>query len=201
VFGAKDGLMSYPYSAFAVDLKKLAAAAGSKDKKLEAALLKKFAKHYAENAAWFEDEIAEGAPTLDAAVAQVLAGTAPKRSKHGFQYGYAAEVLVQHLGTRIDEDELGLGAGDAVEPFFKKAKLPSFDKLTKNGVLPMAIPKPANFPDISTMNPKDVAALAVALDVIAPLVKDHPAKEVADALRSWCTKTGKKKAGLVLFAY
>jgi hypothetical protein len=193
--------VGYPYSAFAIDLKKLAALAGSKDKRLEAALRKKQGSHYADNAEWFADEIGDGAPTLDVAVAQLIAGTAPKRSKHGFQYGYALEVLIRHVGTRIDEDELGLGAGDALEPFLKKAKRPSFDKLTKNAVLPVPIPAPADFPDISTMTPKDVAVLAEALDAIAPLVKGEPAQEVADALRSWCTKATKKKAALVLIAY
>ena len=60
--------MSYPYSAIAIDLKKLAAAAGSKDKKLEAALEKKFAKRYADNDEWFADEIIKGAPTTDVAI-------------------------------------------------------------------------------------------------------------------------------------
>jgi len=193
--------MGYPYSAFAVDLKKLASVAGSKDARLEAAIRKKFAKRFAENAEWFADDIGAGAPTLDVAVAEIIAGKTPKRSKHGFQYGYAVEVLTQHLGKRIDEDELGLGAGDAIEPFLKRAKRPSFDKLTRNGVFPLPIPRPADFPDISTMTPKDIATLAAALDAIAPLVEDDPAKEVADALRSWCTRATKRKGGLVLFAY
>jgi hypothetical protein len=96
--------VSYPYSAYAIDLKKLAAAAGSKDKKLEVALKKKFADDYAENSEWFEDDIGKGAPTLERAVSEMIAGAMPKKSKHGFQYGYALEKLVQHFGKRIDED-------------------------------------------------------------------------------------------------
>jgi len=74
--------MSYPYSAIAIDLKKLTAAFGSKDAKLEAALKKKFKSDITENAEWFADEIAKGAPTLDRAISEIIAGTVPKKSKH-----------------------------------------------------------------------------------------------------------------------
>ncbi len=194
--------MGYPFSAYAVDLKKLAAAAGSKDKKLEAALAKKHAMHFEDNAESFEDEIEEGAPTLAKAVGEIIAGTAPKKSKHGFQYGYALELLTMHFGTRIDEDELGLGCSEAIDPFLKKAKRPDFEKLTKEGVFPFPIPPPSDFPGIGTMNAKDIAACIAALDAIAPLTKDDDdATEVADALRSWCKKATKKKCGMVWFYY
>ena len=194
--------MSYPYSAIAIDLKKLTTAVGSKDKKLEAALKKKFGSDYEENAEWFADEIAKGAPTLERAVAEIIAGTMPKKSKHGFQYGYALEKLALHFGKRIDEDELGLGSDEAIEKALKKAKQPAFPKLTKNLVYPIPIPPPADFPDISTMTDKDVAAFAKALDAIKPLIEDDDdAQEVARAFRSWCTKAQKKKSALMLFAY
>ena len=194
--------MSYPYSAFAIDLKKLTAAVGSKDTKLEAALKKKYADDYAEHDENFEDEIGEGAPTLERAVSDIIAGKIPKKSKHGFVYGYAVEKLVQHFGTRIDEDELGLGASKAIDKALKKAKQPPFEKLTKNLVMPIAIPVPNDFPDISTMTDKDVATFAKALDAIKPLLQgDDGAEEVASAFRSWCTKAQKKKSALVLFAY
>jgi hypothetical protein len=193
--------MGYPYSAIAIDLKKLTAAVGSKDKKLEAALKKKFGDDYEENAEWFDDAIKKGAPTLERAVSEIIAGTMPKKSKHGFQYGYALEKLALHFGKRIDEDELGLGADEAIEKALKKAKQPSFEKLVKNLVMPIAIPVPNDFPDISTMTEKDVAAFAKALDAIQPLVKDEDAEEVRAAFRSWCTKAQKKKKALILFAY
>lgn len=194
--------MSYPYSAIAIDLKKLTAAVGSKDKKLEAALKKKFSSEYEENAEWFADEIAKGAPTLERAISEIIAGTMPKKSKHGFQYGYALEKLALHFGKRIDEDELGLGADEAIEKALKKAKQPPFEKLVKNLVYPIAIPPPAAFPDISTMTEKDVTVFAKALDAIKPLIeKDDDAQEVAGAFRSWCAKAQKKKSALMLFAY
>ena len=194
--------MSYPYSAYAIDLKKLAKAVGSKDKKLEAALKKKFADEYTESSEWFADAIAKGAPTLERAISEMIAGTMPKKSKHGFQYGYALEKLVMHLGKRIDDDELGLGASEVLDKPLKKAKQLPFEKLTKNLVYPVAMPAPADFPDISTMTEKDVAAFVKALDAIKPLIeKDDDAREVADAFRSWCTKAQKKKSALILFAY
>jgi hypothetical protein len=196
--------VSYPYSAYAVDLKKVVAAAGSKDKKLESALKKKFADEYEENAEWFEDALKKGAPRLETAIAEIIAGTVPKKSKHGFQYGYAVEKLVMHFGKRIDEDELGLGSEDAIDPFLKKAKQPSFAKLTKTGASPIPIPIPDDFPVISTMTPKDVAALQKSLAAIAAPIKkedDDDAQEVADALKSWCKKAAAKKQGLVFFVY
>jgi hypothetical protein len=196
--------VSYPYSAHAVDLRKIVAAAGSKDKKLEAALKKKFADEYAENGEWFADEIAKGAPTLERAVSEIIAGTMPKKSKHGFQYGYALEKLVDHFGKRIDEDELGLGADEGIESYLKKAKQPTFEKLTKTGTFPIPIPAPADFPEISTMTPKDVVAALKSFTAIGKLIKaadDDDAEEIADALKSWCKKAASKKQALVLFAY
>ena len=194
--------MSYPYSAIAIDLKKLTAAFGSKDAKLEAALKKKFKSDYTENAEWFADNIEKGAPTLERAVSEIIAGTAPKKSKHGFQYAYALEKLALHFGKRIDEDELGLGSDEAIEGALKKAKQPTFQKLTKNLVYPIPIPPPSDFPDVSTMTEKDVAAFLKALDAIKPHIEDDDdAQEVADAFRSWCKKAQKKKSALMLFAY
>jgi hypothetical protein len=139
---------------------------------------------------------------LAVAVGEILAGKTPKKSKHGFQYGYALEVITQHFGTRIDEDELGLGCNEAIDSYFKKAKKPSFEKLTKEGVFPLAIPAPADFPGIGTMNAADIDACLAALDAIAPLAKDDDdATEIADALRSWCGKAKKKKLGMVWFYY
>lgn len=193
--------MGYPYSTYAVDLKKLAALAGSQDKKLAAALAKKFKRDFADNAESFEDEIAEGAPTLEVAVAEIIAGNAPKKSKHGFQYGYAAEVLTRWVGTRIDDDELGLGCQDAIDPFLKKAKKPKMDALMKHDAFPIKFPAPADFPGFGALDVKDIATLVFALDAIANAIADDPAKEVADALRSWCTKATKKKLGMVWFYY
>ncbi len=194
--------MGYPYSAHAVDLKALAAIAGSKDARLEAALTKKYGKHYAENAEWFKDEIADGAPTLSTAVSEIIADKVPKRSKHGFQYGYALEVLVMHIGKRIDEDELGLGCEDAIDGYLKKAKQPSTDKLTKHGVFPFRIPAPADFPGIGTMTAKDMTAFVAALDAAAPLMEDDEgALEVAGAFRSWCKKVMAKKQSMVWLYY
>jgi len=194
--------MGYPYSAHAVELSKLRRAAGSKDAKLEAALAKKYRAHYDENAEWFADAISKGAPTLARAVSDIIAGTVPKRSKHGFQYGYAVEVLVKHFGARIDEDELGLGCEAAIDTYLKKAKQPSTDKLTKHGVFPVAIPAPRDFPGIGAMTANDMKSLLAAFDKTEPLwAKDAGAKEVAAAFRSWCTKALAKKRDLVWLYY
>jgi hypothetical protein len=196
--------VSYPYSAYAVDLKKVSAAAGSKDKKLEAALKKKFADEYTENSEWFADALKKGAPTLEKAISEIIAGTVPKKSKHGFQYGYAIEKLVMHFGKRIDDDELGFGADEAIESFLKKAKQPSFAKLTKTYTFPIVIPVPDDFPVISTMTPANIAALQKSLAAIEKSIKaadDDDALEVTDALKSWCKKAAAKKQALVLFAY
>jgi hypothetical protein len=166
--------------------------------RLEAALAKKYGTHYAENAEWFKDEIADGAPPLGTAVSEIIAGKVPKKSKHGFQYGYAVEVLVMHLGVRVDEDELGLGCEDAIDKHLKKAKQPSTDKLTKHGVFPIRIPAPADFPGIGTMTAKDMKAFVAA----ATLMKDDAgALEVSGAFRSWCKKATAKKRALVWFYY
>ncbi len=194
--------MGYPYSAYAVDLAKLRAAAGSKNTRLVTAVRAKCERVIESNTTWFAEKIAGGAPTLDAALSEIIAGTTPKRSKHGFQYGYAVEVLTRHFGKRVDEDELGLGASKAIDPFLARAKRPKLAKLLKAGTSPIPIPAPADFPVIGTLDEKAMAALLAALAAAEPLRdKKVDATGIAVALRSWCARAAKAKRGLVLFAY
>jgi len=183
--------MGYPYSAYAVDLAKLRAAPGSKA--LARAIGKKLEGELERNTEWFAADITNGAPTLESALSEIIAGTTPKKSKHGFQYGYAVELLTRHFGVRIDEDELGYGAHKAIDPFLKKAKQATFDELTKSGVSPIPIPAIADFPLIGTLDDKAIAALLAALTAAEPF-KDKK-------VDAWCGKARKKKRGIVWFAY
>ena len=120
----------------------------------------------------------------------------PKKSKHGFQYGYALEKLVLHFGKRIDEDELGVGADEAIEKALKKVKLPTFAKLLR---------------ELSTRSHSAASRLPGHLDDGAhgapqPPPPPHPPAPPATSstkpktFRLWCTqKAQKKKSALMLF--
>ncbi|MEO8700768.1 MAG: hypothetical protein ABI867_12030 [Kofleriaceae bacterium] len=195
--------MGYAYSVYAVDLAKLTKLWGSSDTRLAARLAKAHADEYASKDEWFEGDIAKGAPAFATAVTEVLAGR-PTQKKHGFIYGYAVELLCQHLGSRVDEVSL-TWFDKALDPFLKKAKQPKLAKLLGAGILPVPIPKPKDFPEIGTIDAKAGAALVAAMDAIAPLAPPPDdfcnAGAVIVEVRAWVTRAAKRKRQLVWFLY
>lgn len=95
--------MSYSIACYAVELDALQKSCGSDDETLLAELHTKFADQIAENDDWFEEEISDGAPTLGEALSHLIRGEVLD-GEHGFQYGYALEVLSNHFGESIEDD-------------------------------------------------------------------------------------------------
>jgi hypothetical protein len=143
--------MGYTTSFYAVDLDDLRSVIGTQDAALPAALKAEFADDIADSAAWHSDRIDDGAPTLDQALTQLLHGDALDAA-HGFQYGYALELLCRHFGARVDDDDIGF-----------VAQLGLQTSLNADHRLPIALPKPEDFPSINYLTrvelPEELARL------------------------------------------
>lgn len=191
--------MGYAYSVYAVDLKKLKRLWGKRDKKLGKALRAKHAEDIKQNTDWFDDAIAErGSPTLGRAIHEILDGKCAAKG-HGFQYGYAVELLCRELGGRVDEVSL-TWFDDVLDPLLKRAKQPALAKLLGKGVRPMPIPAPADFPEIGTIEPAGLVKLDAALAKLDD-GGDENTKMVIDEVRGWCARAKKQKRGVVWFVY
>ena len=193
--------MSHAFSVFAVDLARLKEVRAGKDHKLMVALRKKYARRFAENSEWFAKEIAAGAPTLDQALERIIAGKIP-RAEHGFQYGYAVELLCIHLGTRIDQEAISWFDAQ-LDPLLKRAnKKANTFELLGLGKLPFPLPAAKDFPQIGTLDAKGLATLETALADIAPLApeKSPAALTIAD-VQGWISRAARKQRGIVWFVY
>lgn len=191
--------VGYAYSVFAVDLGKLKPA---RDKKLFAALREQYADDLARADEWFDDEIVKkGAPIRARALWELLHAT-PSQKAHGFQYGYALELLCRHFGERVDKISL-TWFDDVLDPLLKKAKRPPSARLLGKGVRPMKVPAPRDFPEIGTVTPAGCVAGIAALAAVAPFVDrdDENVVMVVDEVRGWFERAKAKRRGLVWFVY
>lgn len=193
--------MGYYVYPFVVDVEAVRAAIGSGDEKLVAAIVKKEKEALADNAEWFADSIEAGAPRLEVALAEIVAGKNPK-TRHGFQYGYALRLLCRHLGK-------GLGAPDyaGIETFgdvgkaLKSKPLLAIEKSLDGGGKPFVpIPKPADFPGLAACDAETCAELAAQLKALDCDAADLDEDEVAE-VRAWFAAAKKAKKGLVFFFY
>ncbi len=193
--------MGYYVYPFVVDLEAVRAAVGGNDEKLLAAILKKRKTQIADNAESFADEIAAGAPRIEAALADLVAGRKPK-TKHGFQYGYALELVCQHLGKALDAaDCAGLETFEEVGKALKSKPLRAVAKALDGGGTPFVpIPKPADFPGIAACEAETCAALAEQLKTLDPDEADLDEDEV-DELKAWFKAAKKANKGLAFFFY
>lgn len=193
--------MGYSFSVYAIDLKKLRKVWGKKDTELLSEIREEHADDISDNDESFEDDIIEGgAPIVARALYEILAGK-PEKKDHGFQYGYALELLCKHLGERVDEESL-TWFDDILDPLLKKAKCPKTELLLGAHVLPLKIPMPNDFPEIGTVEPNGCIAGLGVMQTIAPLAKGNDdAKMVIDEVTGWFDKAKKAKAGLVWFVY
>jgi len=120
------------------------------------------------------------------------------RKQHGFQYGYAVEVLCKHFGNRVDKASL-TWFDETLDPLLKRAKQPSIGKLLRRGQSPISIPK-ADFPEIGTLEPHQQTVMARALGAIIT-VDNEDARYVIDELRRWLAAAKKRKHAIVWFVY
>ena len=203
--------MSYAPTAYAIDLDALKALYGSKDTKLATKIVAKLGEEIAEKNAWFEDDIVKGAPRVEDALRELIAGTCTKK-KHGFMYAYALELACGVLGTNLYAAEwLNSEWFDAFQDVLPKGrvkKLLTATNVTENPKMIVPIPKPGDFPGMGYFTVDECVEIAAALEP----VKLDPDEDYGDftgedleegltELRGWLKKATAKRRGLMLFTY
>jgi hypothetical protein len=203
--------VGYAPTAYVVDLAALRAMFGCHDPKLAGKIVKKHAADVADKDAWFADDIANGAPDVATALAEIIAGKCTKK-QHGFQYAYALELACKHLGTSLyAADWINAGFLDALQAALPKGavkKLLTANHVTENPRPVVRIPLPKDFPGMgyfeSAQCKEALAVLkAVKLDPDARY-GDFDGEDLAEGLaelRGWFHKAVAKKRGLMVFTY
>lgn len=180
--------MGYQTTVYAVDLRDLRAAFGSNDGDLLRDISERYAEDFADADESFETEIAAGALTLEAAIAELIQGTLSGSPSTAFQYGYALEILCRHFGTKLDTDMLGEIEGIGLA-----------EQLATAGP-PIAIPTPEDdFPVIGYMTHQETVA---ELQRIEGVELSHPRPSVNTAiaqLRSCLEEARRQSLDLVAF--
>ena len=193
--------MGYSYTVFAVDLKALRKVwgKGKKNSDLLEEIREDQEDRIADNYESFEEEIIEGgAPVVGRAIYEIFAGK-PEKRQHGFQYGYALEMIVRQLGECVGEELSWFD--EFLDPLLKKARCPDTEAMMGRGVLPLKIPMPNDFPEIGTVEPAGCIAAIGALATIRPMTKDDDTLAIIDEVRGWFESAKKQKRGLVWFIY
>lgn len=187
--------MSYGFTAYRVSITKLAkfGAGGAALERLVDAASETIEEHDE----WFEDEIGAGAPSLEQALRQLVAGT-PAQG-HGFAYAYALEVLCAYVGEQLaatcsaQSDELDAALVAAGVTYPVTAHLLDFDP-------PLPIPEPDGFPAVTTVVAGECEVAAAAWEAAMPALSEDQ-RLLASEYVAWfraCTAPGDS---LVLFYY
>ena len=182
--------MSYNLQVYAVDIDRLRAAFGSSDATLVSAIKADQADEIKDNWNWFRDEIDGGAPTLDAAVEHIVAGTLPVDGPHGFQYGYAVEVLCRQLGEEL---ELRGDLGFLAELGLETALLTSGP--------PLPVPPAADFPEVGFLTARQVTVELARFKATGVGGEDDEFAEAREELVGHLERAAELGVGVVAFTY
>jgi len=184
--------MGFSFCTVALSIDRLVEVCGSKDERFLAAMVKAQKRAIADA----DDERDDDAPALREVLADLVMGTV-RYKKSGHRYAQAFEVLCQHLGKRVDDDDLNpswvaehlddLLGGDIMKilRFYAKRLV--------------TLPKWDGMPEVAMLEAKHCVALgpkfADALNRVGR--RDKEQKRALTELGNWL-KAG-EKAGLVIF--
>ena len=164
--------MSYSHSLWGVNLTTLTSIHGSMKESIVDEIVSSLDEELEDNDAFFEDEIEDGdCPTTETALRQIAQGgdfvaDAPA------MYGYALQILCQHIGRSIDHDEIAAVRDHPYE-----------SALTASGP-PIAIPyDKSDFPEIGFIDSSDIAKEIAAIDT-SPRPSDQDLADDVAAYRA-----------------
>jgi len=197
--------MSYSVMAYAVKFDKLKPVFGSGDDKLRRQICGRFKAHLAQQANWFESEIANGAPTPFDAVKALIMGTVPEKG-HGFMYAYAYERIVEHFGRYLNNNafsSIRWSFMEAVEEDWKKSGLDEalpFDDLYIGKAL-CTFPSPDAYPRHGYWSPEQVVAGHKRFGEVQISAETDDVHDAILAVQSWIADASRKGEGIVGFYY
>src|SRR5262245_7817674 len=204
--------MGYILTATAVDLGKVSAAVGSKDKRLVSALVKKFGddfEQFDEMAADFtDDEDGEEALTMRTVLQQMVMGE-DYNEELGFMYGYALGFICRHFGEELPNEHWsampsGSEWAGTVDRGLKTAGVSEgvlrVEKHLMYRGAPLAIPEIEDFPGIGYLKLKEVKAAQKALaQGKLTAVKDREVLASIQEIQSWLQTCADSGRDLVCF--
>lgn len=204
--------MGYILTATAVDLGKVAAAVGSRNKRLVSTLIKKFGDEfdqYDEAAADFaDDEDGEDALTMADVLRQMVMGE-EYNEELGFMYGYALDFLCRHFGEELPNEHWsampsGSSWAKAVDQGLKAAGVPERVLRAEKHLLsrgsPIPIPEIDDFPGIGYLKLKEVQAAQEALaQARLAAIKDREVLGSIEQMRDWLRTCADSGCDLVCF--
>jgi hypothetical protein len=183
--------MGYGTHACAIDIDRLRSVFGSNDRAMLKALDESYGDTFLRNDEWSADRISEGAPTQREALAQIIEGKITGPDWAGFQYGYATEILCEHLGHWLEDENLIHDIEDLEIP----TGLSNY-----NGLL-FPVPEPDDFPDIRFLTAEQVREDYERLTGLDLSHEDEELEAAREEFRSYFRQASEKGLGLVTFAY
>jgi hypothetical protein len=178
--------MSYSLIPYAVDLKKLRAAVGSKEQALVQAVIHG-------NAKLFKQQGEAGELSLREALEQLVMGS-DLDGDWGHVYGYALEQLCRHLGTPL-KVEGWIGVHWEIMEMFQ------LDQLLKDSGPPVELPFIADFPTIGHIRAKDLPRVLRDVQERKADATDADLRGLLGELEGWLKKARAGAKDLVLFYY
>ena len=164
--------MGYAHCLWGVDLNKLTSFSGSKNESIVDEIVSSLDEELEDNDAFFEDEIEhDESPTTEEALRQIARGD-ELTSDAPAMYGYALQILCEHIGQQIDHDDIAAVRDHPYE-----------SALITSGS-PINIPyDEADFPEIGFIAASDIANEIAAIDT-APTPSNQDLVDDAAAYRA-----------------
>jgi hypothetical protein len=178
--------MSYALVPYLIDLKKLTAAAGSKDKRLVDAVVKAHLKA-------FEESGSGGEKSLRDALTELVMGD-ELDSDYGHVYGYALEKVCRHLGKRLDVQYWDATRTDALEDT-------GVERLLEESGSPVPLPRIFDFPSIGHIPADKIKATLKDMRERLDDCGDADLRDLLKEFVSWLEDALSQKKALMLFYY
>lgn len=201
--------MGYILTATAVDLDKVSATVGSKDKRLVSAIVKKFGgefEQFDEMAADLGDD--DEVLTMKGVLMQMVMGE-EYNEELGFMYGYALEFICCHFGESLPNEQWsampsGSEWARTVDRGLKAAGVPEsglrVEKHLMNRGAPIPIPEIEDFPGIGYLKLKEVKAALKAMGLAKlAAIKDKAVLASIQELQNWLQTCADSGRDLVCF--
>lgn len=186
---------------WSVDTTKLQQVPGSKNEKLRRMIGGRFKRDFESLDELFDHQIAAGGPNTYEALRQIVDGTIPEGVQNGAIYRYAFKLIVDHLGTFLDNNAvcpIGSDFGDidrALADLAIPFKLSNF----YGSDLPVKLPHPDDFPLSGWVDEATVVAVHDAFLAAKPPVLALEVRDVFECIRGWFRDAAAKRRGLVGF--
>jgi hypothetical protein len=213
----RSSTVSYSLNPYLVDLDALARAVGSKDESIIAAVTARDPEAFA------EDDGDDEEISLGRALRDLVMGNPPvEESAH--QYGYALEQLCDHLGKRLDGEDVWEGIR------WEVLEATGMEEIMERKP-PVPLPKTDDFPAIGHLTAAEIAEMTARLSqgpltTAAPsgrkrkptprawltnrilraithrqALSDADLRELLDEFANWLREAAARKQGLVFFYY